>query len=129
MSREQKILVFISFILLASFSFALGRLSLRSEPRGLSVFDKEGGTAKPVTVEMLATLKNLNSSKNIIEGAVDEAEGSYVASINGSKYYHKSCKGAKRIKSENRVYFKTLSDAEEAGYSPAKNCSAPRNQQ
>lgn len=46
----------------------------------------------------------------------------YVASVNGSKYYHRGCGGVGRIKEENKVWFATPEEAQKAGYEPAKNC-------
>lgn len=48
--------------------------------------------------------------------------GTYVASKSGTKYYLPSCGSSKRIKEENRVWFKTKEEAEAAGYAPAANC-------
>jgi hypothetical protein len=54
--------------------------------------------------------------------ALVPAEGKYLASKNGKKYYLPSCSGAKRIKDENKVWFATLEDAQAAGLTPAANC-------
>ncbi len=45
-----------------------------------------------------------------------------VASKSGTKYYFKSCAGAKRITEANKIIFISTSAAEEAGYSLASNC-------
>jgi hypothetical protein len=46
--------------------------------------------------------------------------GKFVGSKNGTKYYTPSCSGAKRIKPENYVWFKTEDDAKLQGYTPGK---------
>lgn len=51
-----------------------------------------------------------------------EGSGTYVASKNGTKYYLLSCGSARRIKPENRIWFRTKAEAEAAGYGPAANC-------
>lgn len=48
--------------------------------------------------------------------------GTYVASKTGTKYYLPTCSAAKRIKEENRIWFATKADAEQAGYSAASSC-------
>lgn len=50
------------------------------------------------------------------------AEGTYVASKNGTKYHLPWCGSAKQIKEENKIWFKTKAEAEGAGYTPAANC-------
>ena len=46
----------------------------------------------------------------------------YVASKNGKLYYPVNCKGANRIKPDNRVWFDTVTDAEKSGYTPSSSC-------
>lgn len=46
----------------------------------------------------------------------------YIASKSGAKYHLPSCPGAKQIKPENRIEFKSKEEAEARGYSPAANC-------
>lgn len=54
--------------------------------------------------------------------AIPQATGTYVASKSGTKYYLPSCSGAKRIKEENRVWFNSKEEAQNAGYGPASGC-------
>ncbi len=49
-------------------------------------------------------------------------EGGFVASKQGKKYFPVNCKSAKTIKEENKVYFGTAADAENAGYEATKTC-------
>lgn len=46
---------------------------------------------------------------------------SFVASVNGGKYYFLTCSETKRIKEENKIFFKTEQEAIDAGYS-ASSC-------
>ena len=48
--------------------------------------------------------------------------GNFVASRNGSKYYLANCAGVKRIKEENKIWFRSKTEAEERGLTPAANC-------
>ncbi len=47
----------------------------------------------------------------------DAPDAAFVASKSGKKYYSVESAGGKKIKEENRVYFKTEKEAEAAGYS------------
>jgi len=46
----------------------------------------------------------------------------FVASKSGTRYHHITCPGAKRIKEENKIFFRTSLEAQAAGYSRAVNC-------
>jgi len=46
-----------------------------------------------------------------------------LASSRGKKYYPVDCPAANNIKNENRVYFKTASEAEAKGYTLSGSCS------
>lgn len=46
----------------------------------------------------------------------------FVSSTNSDKYHFITCSGAKRIKPQNRIYFSSIQEAENRGYTPAKNC-------
>ncbi|MBU6388525.1 hypothetical protein KGQ72_01445 [Patescibacteria group bacterium] len=49
--------------------------------------------------------------------------GQIVASKNGTKYYLPGCAGANRISDANKIWFASVSAAQEAGYAPAANCA------
>ncbi len=48
--------------------------------------------------------------------------GQLVASKNGTRYYPLDCGGVSRIKEENKTYFNSITEAENAGYEPAAGC-------
>ncbi|MFZ2072803.1 MAG: hypothetical protein WA101_01975 [Minisyncoccia bacterium] len=47
----------------------------------------------------------------------------YFASNRGQKYYSIGCSAGKTIKQENRIYFSTPSEAEQAGYTISSSCN------
>ena len=51
----------------------------------------------------------------------------FVASKNGKSYHLPTCPGAKNIAPENMVIFTSQAQAEQAGYTKAKNCTFPSN--
>ena len=50
-------------------------------------------------------------------------EQNYVASVNSNKYHRLTCDYAQNILEENRVYYETAADAEDAGKQPCSVCS------
>jgi len=51
--------------------------------------------------------------------------GPFVASSKSDKYHYPSCRSAKNIKEENKIWFATSAEARAAGYSPCSICSPP----
>lgn len=95
----------VAIIVLVGLSgFGLGRLSIIDE------------SVIPVSIEYGA--QNIAS----VSGALSEIGGEVVVSKNGSKYHLPWCSGASRIKEENKVWFATIEEAKQAGYTPAGNC-------
>ncbi|MBI1834097.1 MAG: hypothetical protein HYR90_04730 [Candidatus Andersenbacteria bacterium] len=46
-------------------------------------------------------------------------QGQFVASVNSNLYHHVTCSTAARINEENKVWFASSREAEEAGYEPS----------
>lgn len=87
----------------------------------------------PLTIiEPESPLLELNNQATVIQSSQDLkpavgekeviAEGKYVASKNSDKYHLSTCPGAKQIKEENKRWFASKADAENAGLVPAANC-------
>ena len=93
-------------VLIALAAFGLGRLSVMyggHEP--LKIEYPEGG-----------------QGATAVSGVPETAAKTFVASINGTKYYLPNCSGVSRINDENKIWFATKEEAELAGYAPAANC-------
>lgn len=101
-------------ILVGLGSFGLGRLSAQEASRSPLRIEYPGDHAE----ESASSVK----SPVLASPALPLGEGKYVASKTGTRYYLPTCDGAKRIKEENKVWFKTKEDAERAGLTPAANC-------
>lgn len=110
---------------------------------GLGRLSKVTSNQEPVKIEMLGEVIGQNSSINAynIETSNSIAKdsnksfetnnsmpvtsslaGVYVGSRTSTKYHLPTCSGAKRIKEENKVWFKSKEEAESRGYTPAGNC-------
>jgi hypothetical protein len=63
--------------------------------------------------------KNFFIEAGLIENKVNS---NYMASINGSFYYHFKCASARRIKDKNRIWFLSPAEALLSGYKEKKNC-------
>lgn len=123
---KQEFLVMVLLITVGFGGFGLGRLS------GL-----EAGN-KPITIKeaslitdncpAFAEQANFHSSVKTELGETPDPEVAgaeaklLVGSKNSNKVHFPWCSGAQRIKEENKVWFRSLEEAMEAGYSPAGNC-------
>jgi Metal binding domain of Ada len=107
--KGKDILTVLIIILVGLGSFGLGRLSknVPKEPLRVIYEGEEVNIDKPVS-------SAINSTKT--------TTGAFFASSKGSKYYSLGCSAGKTIKQENRVYFNTREEAENAGYSLSTSC-------
>ncbi|MCI0620013.1 hypothetical protein L0Y40_03240 [Candidatus Wolfebacteria bacterium] len=116
---EAYVIMLVLFVGFAA--FGLGRLSKIQETRPeISISD-----AFPSAVAGIETSTPQVGEEPGIDSAVPvlpaEAKN-FVGSRNGSKYHYPWCPGAQQIKEENKVWFATRAEAEQAGYTPAANC-------
>ena len=88
----------------SSASFGLGYLTGRDAP-------------VPILTESLS-----QSLGDASTPTATSAAGSFVASINGTKYYPAGCAGADRISPANKVWFASAELAVAEGYALAANC-------
>ena len=111
--KGKDILIVIIVILVGLGSFELGRLSKESSSGGLKIKYPD---------------QNTNQEANVVSAVPDvgrlESSGKiFFASSRGSKYYTTSCSAGKTIKQENRVYFSTGEEAQQAGYTLSSSCN------
>lgn len=125
--RGKDIFVVIIVLLLGISSFYLGRLSKENTAKGLKI---EYNTEKSDNLGSYELNNGLNNPKiapkevfnpSIAEKA-EQAPGKYFASKIGQKYYPIGCSAGKNIKLENRIYFQTSSEAENAGFELSSSC-------
>lgn len=110
------------FVALSLGSFLLGRASVGVGNTPVSV--EEGAVVivatEPTSNAALSATTTTTTPQ--VTGILSPAEGGYVASKSGEKYHLPWCSGAKSIKEENKIWFRTKEEAEAAGYTPAANC-------
>ena len=131
----KKTLIYIALIiaLCSVLVFVVSRSPKSEEHEAIVITTSSGKTASKYQ-DFDDVIKNQDSENNgmpstITGNNVSVAQGSennlYAFCGNkNSKIYHKiSCSSAKKTKEENKVYFKTLDDCQNAGYRPCKICS------
>jgi len=104
-------------------SFGLGRLSAiwpEKEPIRIDQVGEVDQSASGLG-ETAGTI-NFTKRSDSPSSPISSSQGNFVASKNGSSYHLPSCPGAKQIKEENKIWFKTAEEAKRAGYKPAGNC-------
>ena len=126
--NQEKIFLLIGFFLVLFLGFFSGYFYLSSQT------DKQKVTITDASQDCkdLFSLRSVNDNFNYtsqVKGEQNRSEntvlqnktGIFVASKN-SKIYHKpDCKYVKRIKEENKIWFKSAKEAEDKGYTP-HNC-------
>jgi len=104
--NKEEIFIVLIIIFVGFGGFGLGRLSKI----------KEGKI--PITISQIEALSQTRGEGSFISTLNNQ----FVASVNGAKYHLPWCSGAKRIKEDNKIWFRTVEEAQAAGYSPASNC-------
>ncbi|KKQ88192.1 MAG: hypothetical protein UT09_C0002G0030 [Parcubacteria group bacterium GW2011_GWF2_38_8] len=111
----KDILVVVIIVLVGLGSFQLGRLSKNTVNSGIKITypDQEANA-----------IESLNSDNypNVLQKNLGLNLGNFFASSRGTKYYSLGCSAGKTIKEENRVYFTTSTEAQEAGYELSSSC-------
>ncbi|MEA2113633.1 MAG: Ada metal-binding domain-containing protein [Patescibacteria group bacterium] len=108
--REPEIILTTGIILTALISFGIGRLSAPL------------ANNEPIVIEtpLTASIQKSFGAANQREKQ-KTAEGKFMGSVNGNKYHWPNCPHAKRISSENQVWFSSEKEAQAAGYKPCNN--------
>ena len=116
--KKNLFLVFL-IVLISLLSFQLGRIS------------KEAG--QPIKIEKASVQEIFNQDSNLqitseftnIDRGVGQIDFRVVVSKKSTskKYHFLWCPGAKQIKEENKVFFNSETEAIQAGYTLAGNCT------
>lgn len=121
--HENRIILFFGVILLSFISYGLGRLSAPQPKEPIKIEASSKNILKEIKLPEEAADNSTPAVDNKKDDNIPQAKrGKYVASKNGTKYHLPGCSGAKRIKEENKIWFDSKAEAEQAGYEPAKNC-------
>ena len=103
---------FLLFFLLFTLSFGIGWLSaIEAGKTPVSIEYDFGVLPEGMRGESVDFTEEISFEKGVVVG-----------SINGTVYHLPWCPGAQQMNEENKVWFESRKEAEEAGYTPARNC-------
>ena len=114
--KGKDIMTVIIVILVGIGSFGLGRLSKNAPNSGLKIEYRDQGASGISATESTQYVPQLK------ENNINTSGKNFFASNRGKKYYSLGCSAGKTIKQENRVYFDTALEAEQAGYTLSTSC-------
>lgn len=114
--KGKNVLTVMLIVLVGLGSFELGRLSKMSQSTEIKIQYPDKVTSQPANVISSTVTTSPVAPKTTITGK------SFFASNRGSKYYSLSCGAGKTIKKENRIYFASALEAENAGYVLSSGC-------
>lgn len=109
----KDILIIFIVILVGLGSFELGRLSKQGSG-GIKIEYPAGQAYQPANAS--------SAPLNILPPTINTDNKGFFASNRGKKYYTTGCEAGKSIVKENRVYFDTSAQAEQAGYARSSSC-------
>ena len=118
--KGKDILIVIIVILVGLGSFELGRLSKENSSSGVKI--EYSNQAEDQGASAVLSENSLQTATKISSTIQSSAGKNFFASSRGSKYYTISCSAGKTIKQENRVYFTTGEEAQQAGYALSSSC-------
>lgn len=129
--KKRDLWSFMVIILVAFGSFYLGQISTTNSSNSqVTVLGARGYENQLDQLNLVnnTNATNLNSNQGLVNQAINDnsgnyAKGNYLASSRGKKYYPIDCPAANNIKMENRIYFKTASEAENKGYTLSSSCN------
>ena len=99
------------------------------EPETIAVPDAKVGSspeapepAEPILQEQPEVPIAPSFDEPVAETTSQKSSGVYVGSVDSDKYHNPSCRFAKEILPENEIWFDSIEDAQNSGYSPCGGC-------
>lgn len=115
--RTTETLVFSGIVVLVGLAcFGLGMLSERAR------MASETGSQASDTVLITSDVA-LFDARSEPGSSTSSNSGSYFASRNGTSYYPLGCTAGDRILAENKIYFRSVAEAEMAGFKQSASCT------
>lgn len=120
--KGKDILTVLIVILVGLGSFELGRLSKEGANSGIQIEYMDPSSFKSAS-QSGAVIKSIDDyASQPVFSTPTNSDKNYFASSRGSKYYPAGCSAGKSLKEENRIYFATGDEAEQAGYELSSSC-------
>lgn len=135
LSHEWLLLVIV--LLTATGAFGLGLLAhaqMGTPPKGDGLWIEnlapevmKGAVSAPSTpvsetIKKAVVVPAVHTTQSAAVVISIHTSGEVVAAKTGKSYYPPSCGSVKRIKEENKVWFKSAAEAQAAGYTASKSC-------
>lgn len=120
--KGKEVLIVIIVILVGLGSFELGRLS-KNPSSGVKVEypSQDLSFVSGQTASAVLGTQDVKTS-NKVAPSVNTSPKNFFASTRGKKYYPVGCPAGKSLKMENRIYFATREEAQNAGYELSSSC-------
>lgn len=121
--NQADIAIVIGFVLVAVIAFGAGRLSAPEIVRNPIIIEEPNASSSSVIFDNVsqplgAAVGDPVKSPSALTGQ-GATKGLFVASKSGTKYYWPWCSWVARIKEENKVWFNSEAQAQQAGFSPS----------
>ena len=113
--NEIDLLIVVGLILMGLIGFSVGYLTSNS---------KEDNNSIVIYEPDLVSTTTENTTKDKEEEIQSIREKAFVGSINSDKYHHPDCSWAQKIAPQNKIWFSSEKEAQEAGY---KRCGLFEN--
>ena len=99
------------------------------ETETISVTDAKVGSSpevpepeEPIVQEQPEVPISPSFDEPVAETTSQKSSGVYVGSVDSDKYHNPGCRFAKEILPENEIWFDSIEDAQNSGYSPCGGC-------
>ena len=97
------------------------------EPVQTSTSDSANADSEPIeasepTEQPVSEAIASPDAEPVTETTSQKSSGVYVGSVDSDKYHNPSCRFAKEILPENEIWFDSIEDAQNSGYSPCGGC-------
>lgn len=117
---EKKLMVISGVFLVSLISFQLGALQGQKWQQDPLIIEKVPENHEVVLQGVLGACSQGDTAEKPSADLISGSENcDFVGSKNSDKYHKAGCSWADRIKTENRVCFKSIQDAKDQGYVPA----------
>ncbi len=118
-TKHYRVISTLLILAIAGLSFYVGMLQ-GSQVAGKSVaLNCSPNVLSKLNIPTQALAEDIKNSPESAPTSLNESQGTFAGSKNGTKYYAPGCAGLERIKPENRVWFQTAEDATLQGYTAA----------
>lgn len=131
MQTKSNIMIAVAVIAVGLVSFISGRISVMDSEAQVVPTKVETGVSSQVEQKGSPAVSNkVQSNPSVATDLTDAgassstngANGQFVASKNGTRYFPVTCGSSKTIKPENAIYFQTVAEAEASGKTQSPQC-------